>query len=54
MKTKTVHQRQWCRYGWVTDTGILLDPSHVVAVCKEEKFKAALATTGIIKRIMAA
>lgn len=54
MKTKTVHQRAWCPMGLVTPKGILLSPSHVANVCRQEDQQVAKATTEIIKRIMAA
>lgn len=52
MKTTVLNTRAWRPGSWITESGIVLCPQHVKAVCTVAQNQAVDATTEIIKRIM--
>lgn len=49
---KSINRRRWCPHGYITDSGLLLSPSHVATASEFAVRLAAMETTAIITRMM--
>lgn len=49
---KTLDQRPWCPFGWISPNGIVMNRNHVATVLNNDVFNASRETTAIIKRMM--